>query len=436
VTGAAAPPLRIAVVGGGIAGLAAAWWLRLRARVTLFERHAEPGFVAHAVALPGLPAGGPRVDVPLRVFYPGYYPTLTRLYDELGVETEPVSYASTFTGADGRPYFRYRNLLVGDAAWSFIAPQDLLEPRRRRIALEALRFRRRIASALARDEIVPLSIGEFAEAGRFAPEFVQGLLLPAIATICTCPYDAARRFPAAVIARYLLQGLMRQSVRRARDGADDVARRLVAGLRGAGELRCGSAVMGVIRRDKDDGPAVLRLADGAVEAFDHVVLATQADHALALLEDASDAEAALLGRFVYRPVRVAMHADEALLPARRADWSAVNLRVTPAQDGPESTIWINAVMPALRGAAPVFQTVQPQREPRADRMISEARFARPVVDLASERALGQLAALHADPGRRVWFCGSYAQAGIPLLESAVRSAWDLAGRLGGRVPAV
>jgi hypothetical protein len=35
----------------------------------------------------------------------------------------------------------------------------------------------------------------------------------------------------------------------------------------------------------------------------------------------------------------------------------------------------------------------------------------------------RLSALHQAPGRRVWFCGAYAQAGIPLLESAVSSAY-------------
>ena len=50
------------------------------------------------------------MDVPLRVFYPGYYPTLARLYAEAGVESEPVSYASSFHDGGPRAYFRYRNL--------------------------------------------------------------------------------------------------------------------------------------------------------------------------------------------------------------------------------------------------------------------------------------------------------------------------------------
>ncbi|MBL8332790.1 MAG: hypothetical protein JNM08_06785, partial [Rubrivivax sp.] len=77
----------------------------------------------------------------------------------------------------------------------------------------------------------------------------------------------------------------------------------------------------------------------------------------------------------------------------------------------------------------------PQREPAAELLLGRARFERPVVDSGSQRALAGLHALHAQPGRRVWFCGSYAQAGIPLLESAVHSAWQVALKLGVDQPA-
>ena len=72
--------MNIAVIGGGLAGLVAAWLLSQRHAVTLFERHAQPGFVTSSVAVPGPDGAALRVDVPLRVFYPGYYPTLMRLY--------------------------------------------------------------------------------------------------------------------------------------------------------------------------------------------------------------------------------------------------------------------------------------------------------------------------------------------------------------------
>ena len=106
----------------------------------------------------------------------------------------------------------------------------------------------------------------------------------------------------------------------------------------------------------------------------------------------------------------------------------------PDHDRPESTIWVNAVQPALHAAAPVFQTVHPLRPAREETVLGRAQFERPLVDARSQQALLKLQHLLAEPERRVWSCGAYAQAGIPLLESAVCSAFVVAARLGVELP--
>lgn len=412
--------MRIAVVGAGLAGLAAAWLLGRRHEVVLFERHARPGFTAHSVTLPD----GQRVDVPLRVFYAGYYPTLTALYAALGVASEPVSYAASIEDGGGRLAFRYRNLRWGATSVGVMAPQDLLlGPAARRIGLAMLRFQARARPALAAGALQGLTIGEYVAREGCPPEFGELFLWPAIATVCTCSCTQAREFPAAVIVEYLARGLARQAVRRALHGADDVERRLLAGRF---TFHGGMQVESVRR----DGDAVSLRCAGSDLRFDHVVLATQANHARRLLADAAAPEAALLDAFRYVPVEVVTHTDAALLPARRRDWSPVNLRLAPGGGPPQSTIWLNAVQPALRGAPDVFQTVHPLAAPREGTLRGRAQFERPLVDDASQRALAALPALHAEPGRRLWFCGAWAQAGIPLLESAVRSAHDVAQALG------
>jgi predicted NAD/FAD-binding protein len=407
--------MKVAVVGAGIGGLAASWRLGARHEVTVFERHASPGMAVHGVRIGDGP-DAPRVDVPLRVFYPGYYPQLTALYRETGVDTEPVDYSTTFTDPAGRVFFGYRNLRAGPFTLPVPAGRRVLRRRGLRILRDFLRFRRRGLGGTA-----GRTIGALLEDERYSPEFVRDFLLPAFATICTCTYDNVLTFPADHVVEYLSRGVLLTSVRRARGGADEVVRRLA----GRARLRCGVDLR-AIRRGEG---CVELVVDGATERFDHVVVATQANHALRLLADASATERRTLEAVRYDSVEVVTHTDEALLPPQRADWAPVNLLVSPAHDRPMSTIWMNAVQSALRNAAPVFQTVHPLVEPAASKVLARHRFERSVVDVASRQALDDLAALHRERDRRVWFCGSYARPGIPLLESAVASSEALLAAL-------
>ena len=120
---------------------------------------------------------------------------------------------------------------------------------------------------------------------------MDGLLLPALATIATCATEDARHYPAEVVAHYVAAGLARQSVRRAVHGADAAASRLLAGIR---HVVCNARVESL--RQSDTQVTVQR--QGAdPENFDHVELATQATQAAALWQNPSPTEAQALAGF-------------------------------------------------------------------------------------------------------------------------------------------
>ncbi|MCE2658055.1 MAG: NAD(P)-binding protein [Rubrivivax sp.] len=423
-------PADIAILGTGLAGLAAAWALGREHRVTLYEKHHEPGFTAASVWLPddasAHAAVGQRIDVPLRVFYPGYYPTLLKLYDELGVSTQPVSYATSFFGADGRRFFRYRNLALGDDSLGVVWPWELLAQPARQMAQGAWRFwkgLRRLQASRSLDDLASLTLADYLRDEALPPAFVDNLLLPMVCTVATCTREQALAYPADVVADYLLRGVTRQPVRRAAQGADDVAARL---LRRVATCRFGADVRAV--RTDVQGVS-LHHGDGHVTRHDHLVLATSARQALALLAQPSAQERACLSRVEHTAVEVLVHRDRAVMPRRRSEWSPVNAGVWPGQAQAMATIWVNRVQPSLRAAPHVFQTVAPTSPVDPSLVIGRAAFERPLVTLRSRDVPAQVAALHAEPGRRIWFCGSYAARGVPLLESAISSAQWAAGAL-------
>ncbi len=408
--------MEIAVVGGGIAGLSAAWRLSARHRVTLLEKHAVAGMDAHSLDLPH-DGGQWRIDVPLRVIYEGYYPTLIALYRELGVELERTNYAGSFSELDGDVYYRYANVMIGGR--SVPLPALPIGTKALRINRDLLRFYRMAPDALRTLGGSEEPLGAWLDRVGLGVDFTEGFLIPTFATVCTCSSAAVRSYPARVILEYLTRGLTFGGVRRVVMGTREVVRRLTEPL---AALRCGVQVSAI--RPVADGVEVCW--SGGAQRFDHVVVATQANQAAPMLDPAFRREREALDRFAYESSRVAVHTDVRLAPRERRHWAPVNLVVSREHDKPMATIWMNRVQPALRGLSPVFQTWNPIIEPAAEHLRAQAKFERPVVNAASLVGAREVDLLHAQHGRRLWFCGSYLGPGIPLLESAAATAATVA----------
>lgn len=408
--------LDIAVVGGGIAGLSAAWRLSTHHRVTLLERHEVAGMDAHSLDL-SHDGSTVRVDVPLRVLYEGYYPTLIAQYHELGVQLERTNYAGSFSEFDGDTYYRYANWLV--AGRSIPLPALPLGRRALRINRDLLRFYRLAPIALRERHDSEEPLGSWLDRAKFSPEFSEGFLIPTFAAVCTCSAAAVRAYPARVILDYLTRGLTFGGVRRVVMGTREVVRRLTEPV---AELRCGVRV-----REITPAPDGVRVRwEGGEQAFDHVVVATQANQATAMLDPAYRREREALQRFAYEPSEVVVHTDPRLAPRDRRYWAPVNIITTDAHDKPMATIWMNKVQPELRAKSPVFQTWNPIIDALPETVRAHARFERPVVNAASLEGARTVRLLHAQHGRRLWFCGSYLGPGIPLLEAAARTALEVA----------
>jgi len=92
-------------------------------------------------------------------------------------------------------------------------------------------------------------------------------------------------------------------------------------------------------------------------------------------------------------------------------------------------VLVNAVEPTLTTAEPVLQTWNPLYEPEPATVMARVPLQRAVVHAGTAGVHQALAEWHSQPGRRVFYTGSWAYPGVPLLESAVCSAQAVVSRL-------
>lgn len=406
---------RIAIIGSGMAGLAASWFLGARHAVTLFERQPRLGIGAHSVQAPG-----GVVDVPLRVIYPGYYPELFALLAQTGVPVEPLDASIGFSDLGGASYFRYSNIHALGKSLPWVTPATWLRNAPRRILFDLGRFLWEAPKALAAGALHDRTIGDYLDLQKYTSDFTDRFLVPAFAGINTVSCQEVRDYPAELIAQYFNRDFIVSSVYRAVGGAAAIAQALSARV---AQLRLGACIRRVHRQADS---VTITMEDGSTEQFDAVVFATQANQVMTMLDDASIEERAVMQAVRYGGVRVVMHHDPRLMPGDRTDWGPVNYVVSPHHDRPMVSIWVNRLLPDYRDARPLFQTINPMLEPAAELVLQDCQLQRPIVDLATQANLQQLDALHGQAGRRVFLCGSYAAQGIPLLESAVASALRIA----------
>ena len=412
-------PLDIAVIGTGIAGMSAAWLLSRAHRVTVYEQATRLGGHSNTADVEGLD-GATAVDTGFIVYNEAAYPNLTALFRHLNVATRPsdMSFAvSLRNGALEYAGTDLRGLLA--------QKRNLIRPRFWRMLQDLLRFYREAPQELAAIKDDALTLSQWLDARGYSAAFVEDHLLPMAAAIWSTPANAVGDQPAANFIRFcqnhgLLQVKDRPIWRTVVGGSRSYVARLTAPY--ARETRLGCGVRSL--RRFSDGVMVIDLSGGQAY-FDHVVVATHPDQALAMLPDRSDAEAALLGTFRYSLNPAVLHTDASLMPRRRAAWSSWNF-LGDAAAGPSVTYWMNRLQ-GLRTAVPLFVSLNPPRPPDPTRVLLTEQYAHPQLDAASvaaQRRLWSLQGVH-----RTWFCGAWFGAGFH--EDGLQSGLAVAEQLGG-----
>jgi predicted NAD/FAD-binding protein len=401
----AGPPKSFAVIGSGISGLVAAWLLARRHHVTLYETEERVG--GHSCTVEALGRDGPiAVDMGFMVFNETAYPNLMALLAILGVETRKTCMSLGISLDGGALEYGSRGL-----CGLLAQPTNLLRPRFLTMMRDVVRFYRECAREVDEPALAGLSLGDYLDLRGYSEAFQTDHLLPQVAAIWSAPIASARNYPVGDFVRFfanhgLLQLVARPEWRTVVGGAKAYVDRLMAQFDGTVLTGCGVARISRTATDVQVHDSL-----GRARRFDQVVIATHADQALAMLDEPSAQEQALLGAIRYTANQVVLHTDPGLMPRRRAAWASWNYlgrRGLDSAAAPSVSYWMNR----LQGVPgpPLIVSLNPQRDPAPGTVLRVKAFDHPIIDacaMAAQRRLWSLQGV-----QRTWFCGAYFGAGF------------------------
>lgn len=403
--------MKVAIVGSGISGLAAAHRLREHVQVSLFEAGDYFGGHTHTVdiTLPG--ATGPQtwgVDTGFLVYNERTYPRLIALLDELGVVTAPTDMSFSVQVPSAAPGTNAVEWSGSNLATVFAQKANLLRPAFWGMLADLLRFNRLCTQlALAQEDArMTQPLGDFLREHRFGQAFRDWYFLPMLGCIWSCPTDQMLQFPVATMIRFchnhgLLQVSNRPQWHTVVGGARHYVEKIIARL---DDARLHTPVL---RIERDAAGVTLWTGHGS-ERFDHVVLAAHSDQSLAMLQQPTPAEAQVLGAIRYQPNRAALHTDASVLPQRQSAWAAWNYERAAHSDQESSRVCLHYLLNRLQPLPfqqAVVESLNPVKPIAAEHILAEFEYSHPVFDMAAIEAQKRVPELQGE--QHTWYCGAW-----------------------------
>ena len=408
--------MKIAVVGSGISGLSAAYYLSKKHKVDLFEK--DNKFGGHANTLKVIYDNKKQVavDIGFMVFNQKTYPNLINFFSENKIEIEKsdMSFSVSVTGS----HLEYCGKGIRGI---FSNKRNLLSLKFIKMFFEIISFYKK-CEKIKIEKIKSITLGEHLTKIKISDYFVNYHIIPMVSAIWSMPPYEAKQMPLSFFLNFFKNhGLFKIKDRpqwytvanRSKTYVDKIINEI------SGEHFKNYNINKIVRNDF--GAKIFYGAADEFFNYDKVVIATHADEALKIIDNPTLDEQSILKKFKYRENTAVIHFDESIMPKNKKAWcswnssmSAVNIEKTSV------TYWLNQLQ-NLKINRDIFLTINPFREIPNDKLFKKITFTHPYYD--TEALFNQSNLYKIQNKKNILFCGSYF--GYGFHEDAIKSSIEM-----------
>ncbi len=406
--------MRIAVVGSGISGLSAAYYLSKKHKVDLFEK--ADHFGGHSYTLDiNLNNKKVSTDIGFIVFNFKTYPNLIKFFKDNKIELEKsnMSFSVSVNGS---------NIEYCGKGFSgiFCNKSNIFNLKFLKMFLDIIKFYKKNENFKSTDN--NLTLGEYLSKEKLSKEFIDYHIIPMVAAIWSMPPFEASQMPLSFFLKFFQNhGLFKLKNRpqwytvsnRSRTYVNKILTKI------SGEYYKNYKI-NIIKRYRD----YVELFYGEKNeyfTYDKVVIATHANEALSILENPSNEEKKILSNFKYKNSLAIIHTDKNQMPKNKKAWSSWNAKLhSSIKENSSVTYWLN-LLQNLKIEEDIFLSLNPFDEIDEKKIIKKVIFKHPYYDkiaLENQINLNRLQNVN-----NTLFCGSYF--GYGFHEDGISSSIDM-----------
>ncbi len=406
--------MKIAVVGSGISGLSAAYYLSKNHHVDLFEKEDHFGGHSHTI---DLTFGNKKVsvDIGFIVFNYKTYPNLIRFFNENKIEIEKSDMSFSVSVNDSPFEYCGRGL---DGIFS--NRSNLINFKFLRMFFDIIKFYKKFDKFNELDE--QITLGDYLKREKVSKEFIDYHLIPMVSAIWSMPPYEANQMPLKFFLKFFQNhGLFKLKNRpqwytvsnRSRTYVENILSKI------SGEHFKNYKVTKI--KSNNNGIDLYYGGESEFFNYDKVILATHADEALSMIEDPSEDEKKILSNFSYKENIAYIHTDEKIMPKNKKAWSSWNSSIKKNEIEKNSiTYWLN-LLQNLKCEENIFLTLNPYFEIDGSKVLKKVKFTHPYFDQSALTYQSKLKNLQNK--RNILFCGSYF--GYGFHEDGIKSSIEM-----------